>query len=185
MKKTFFSKVAMAMLMALTALTFSGCGSDEDDPVVVEPQWSTSYRVSFKFSEDVLKTADVTAHIAKPDGTFSEERISTIDPVWVLTGNQIPDKAGVLLTFVPKSSIVETDSYDIKIAGSIVATSFKDGKSVSTSKSGVDVRRAMKGDRLAQYYTDQHVAFALGINDRGSVEDVNIKDFDFGLNVIW
>lgn len=184
MKKSFLSKVMVAVALAVTTLAFTACGDDDDEPTV-EPKWSTSYVVSFNLGEDVLKTADITAHIARPDGTFAEERVTKTNPSWTLTGNKIPDKAGVLLTFVPKKNIVETDAYEIKIGGSISATSFKDGGAVDSNKYGVNGSMTVKGDRLAEYYTGKGIAFAFGINDQGKVVSVKTDDFDFGLNGLW
>ena len=116
-----------ATLVMAASLGFTACGGDDDNSGD-EPQapgvWTTVDKVELDLSDDVLKTADVTAHIANPDGTVREEPVTKANHSWTMTGKTLPDKACVLLTFVPKTDIDVTKVYDIRFAGSITAASF-------------------------------------------------------------
>ena len=178
--KKIFSKLALAMMMAIACTGFTSCGDDNDEPEA-PATWGSSYVVTFELSDDVMNTADITAHIAKPDGTFSEEKVTKNKLSWTLTGNKLPDKAGVLLTFVPKKN----KAYDIGINGNIAITSLRNDKVVNYESYGEDSNLTIKGDKLAQYYVGHGAGFAHGINANGELVSVDVDSFDFGLNGLW
>ena len=122
--KKIFSRLALAMMMAIVCTGFTSCGDDKDEPEA-PATWGSSYIVTFELNDDVINTADITAHIANPDGTFREEKVTKSKLSWTLTGNKLPDKAGVLLTFVPKKNIDENKVYNIGINGGITVTSYR------------------------------------------------------------
>lgn len=128
----------------------------------------------------MLKTADVTAHIAAPDGTVREEPVTKTNPTWTMTGNKLPDKACVLLTFVPKKSIDAGTVFHITFKGTVTAASFKDGKQQNYKTSSRNYSLDIQGDKLSQLYVGKTFGVALGISAQGQVVSVSESDFDFG-----
>lgn len=183
-KKTIFSRLTLAAVLAIASTGFIACGDDNDEPEVPATRGS-SYVIAFEFNEDVINTADITAHIAKPDGTFSEEKVTKPNVSWTLTGNKLPDKAGVLLTFVPKNDIDPAKVYDISIKGSIAVSSLKNNKVVEYESYGKRSHMTVKGERLPEYYRARGIGFAHGINTNGELVKVDVDTFDFGLNGLW
>lgn len=182
--KKIFSKLVLAMMMALAFTGFTSCGDDNDEPEA-PATWGSSYVVTFELSDDVMNTADITAHIANPDGTFREEKVTKNKLEWTLRGNKLPDKAGVLLTFVPKKNIDPDKVYEIGINGNIAVTSLRNGLVVNYESYGEDSNLSIKGDKLAQYYVGHGAGFAHGINANGELVRVDVDSFDFGLNGLW
>lgn len=182
--KKIFSRLVMAMMMAITCTVFTSCGDDKDEPEA-PAAWSSSYVVTFELSDDVMNTADITAHIANPDGTFREEKVTKNKSSWSLTGNKLPDKAGVLLTFVPKKNIDLDKVYDIGINGNFAVSSLRNDKVVNCKSYGHDSNMAIKGGQLPQYYVGSGAGFAHGINVGGELVSVDVDTFDFGLNGLW
>lgn len=180
-KKKIFSRLVMAMMMAIACTGFTSCGDDNDEPEA-PATWGSSYVVTFELGDDVINTADITAHIANPDGTFREEKVTKSKLSWTLTGNKLPDKAGVLLTFVPKKDINPEKVYDITINGNIAVTSLRNDKVVNYNSYGGNTHMTINGDKLAQYYVGRGVGFAYGINAEGGLVSVDVDSFDFGLN---
>lgn len=183
-KKKIFSRLAVAMMMAIACAGFTSCGDDNDEPEA-PATWGSSYVVTFELNDDVMNTADITAYIANPDGTFREEKVTKNNMSWTLKGNKLPDKAGVLLTFVPKKNIDENKVYDIGINGNIAVTSLRNDKVVNYKSYGGDTNMTIKGDKLAQYYVGRGVGFAHGITADGGLASVDVDSFDFGLNGLW
>lgn len=167
------------MMTAIVCAGFASCGDDNepDSPAV----WSSSYEMKFKFSEDVLNTAVITAHIANPDGTFSQETVTTTNPSWELSGNKLPDKAGVLITFVPKSDIDPDKVYDIAIDGGVKVTSYRDNGVIEFKSNSIDSHMPVKGDMLIQYYESAREGFAYGVKENGAIVVLDMDGFDFGL----
>lgn len=188
MEKKLLSKLMLAMLIALSGIAFTACGDDNDEPenpeTPEEATWATKYTVSFELSDDVFKAAEVTAHVVEPDGSRSELTLES-SPNLTMEGKKIPDNAAVLLTFVPKKDISETEVYDIQIKGSIRATSYKNGKQFDSQFHAIGGGLTLKGDKVAQYFTGRGVALAYGVDENGKVVTVNTDDIDFGLNNIW
>lgn len=182
--KKIFSRLALAMMMAIACTGFTSCGDDNDEPEA-PATWGSSYEVTFELSDDVVNTADITAHIANPDGTFREEKVTKNKLSWTLKGNKLPDKAGVLLTFVPKKNIDPDKVYNIGIKGNIAVTSLRNDKVVDYSSYGHDSSIPIKGDKLSQYYVGKGAGFAHGINADGKLVSVDVDSFDFGLNGLW
>lgn len=182
--KEFFSRLALAVMMAVVCAVFTSCGDDKDEPEA-PATWSSSYIVTFEISNDVLNTADITAHIANPDGTFREEKVTKTRLSWTLTGNKIPDKAGVLITFVPKKNIDESNAYDIAIKGGITVTSFRDEQAVNRKSDSGNSHITINGDKLAEYYVGRGIGFARGVSENGTIVNVDVDSFDFGLNGLW
>lgn len=187
-KNKFLSKLMFATLVMAASLGFTACGGDDDNSGD-EPQapgvWTTIYKVELDLSDDVLKTADVTAHIANPDGTVREEPVTKANHSWTMTGKTLPDKACVLLTFVPKTDIDVTKVYDIRFAGSITAASFKDDKQQSYKTYPHRVSLSLPGDKLSAYYPGKSFALALGVNAKGEIVSASASDFDFGVNFVF
>lgn len=183
-KKKIFSRLVMAMMMAIACTGFTSCGDDNDEPEA-PATWGSSYVVSFELSDDVMNTADITAYIANPDGTFREEKVTKDKLSWTLTGNKLPDKAGVLLTFVPKKNIDEDKVYDIAINGGITVTSFRNNDVVDYKIDSRNSHMTIKGDMLPQYYVGSGAGFASGISENGKIVSVDVDSFDFGLNGLW
>lgn len=181
------SRLGATMMAAIACIGFASCGDDNNEPD--KPQtpdvWASSYDVKFELSEDLMNTADITAHIANPDGTFSTETVTDSRPEWTLKGNKLPDRAGVLLTFVPKKNIDENKVYNIRIKGGISATSFRNGEVVNFKGHSGNSGISIKGDKVTQYFVGAGTGFAYGVDADGSIVDVSVLDFDFGLNGLW
>ena len=62
------------MIVALIALILglSACSDENDEPKVPDT-WTTAYTVTATFGPEMFEMVDITAHIAKPNGTVSEE----------------------------------------------------------------------------------------------------------------
>lgn len=178
MKKQLFFIISLFIVM--TALT--ACNDDEPEAPAT---WSSSYVVTFELSDDVMNTADITAHIANPNGTFREEKVTNNKLSWTLTGKKLPDKAGVLLAFVPKKNIDENKVYDIAINGGITVTSFRNEGVVDYKSDSRNSNMRINGDELAQYYVGSGAGFASGISENGKIVSVDVDSFDFGLNGLW
>lgn len=183
-KKKIFSGLVMAMMMAIACTGFISCGDDKDEPEA-PATWRSSYVVSFELSDDVMNTADITAHIANPDGTFREETLTKNKLSWTLTGNKLPDKAGVLLTFVPKKNIDENKVYDITINGGITVTSYRNDGVVDFKSESEHSGMTIQGDKLVQYYVGRGAGLAFGIRENGKIYNVDVESLDFGLNGLW
>lgn len=183
-KKKICSRLIMAMMMAIVCAGFTSCGDDNDEPEA-PATWGSSYVVTFELSDGVMNTADITAHIANPDGTFREEKVTKTKSTWTLTGNKLPDKAGVLLTFVPKKNIDESNVYEIGIKGSITTTGLRNDQVVDYKSDSNDSNLSIKGDKLTQYYVGKGVGFAAGVGENGKIVSVDVESFDFGLNGLW
>lgn len=180
-KKKIFSRVVMAMVMAIACTGFTSCSDDNDEPEA-PATWGSSYVVEFKLSDDVMNTADITAHIANPDGTVREEKVTKTKLSWTLTGDKLPDKAGVFLTFVPKKNIDESKVYDIAINSGITVTSFRNEKVVICKGESENSHMTINGDKLALYYVEGGIGLARGVSENGAIVSVDIDSFDFGLN---
>lgn len=177
----------LLMIVVLIALGFglTACGDDNDEPEV-PVTWSTAYDVNVTFGPEMFEMADITAHIAKPDGTVSEEVVLQQNYTLKLTGNKIPDKAGVLFTFVPKSNVDPDKVYHVLIDGYIRATSYKNGEVFSSlSPTSIKTSAPIKGSQVEKYFTGKGVAITVGISDDGNVTSVNPDQFDFGVNSVW
>lgn len=183
-KKKIFSGLVMAMMMAIACTGFISCGDDKDEPET-PATWRSSYVVSFELSDDVMNTADITAHIANPDGIFREETVTKNKLSWTLTGNKLPDKAGVLLTFVPKKNIDENKVYDITINGGITVTSYRNDGVVDFKSESEHSGMTIQGDKLVQYYVGRGAGLAFGIRENGKIYNVDVESLDFGLNGLW
>lgn len=183
-KKKIFSSLVLAMMMAIACTGFTSCGDDNDEPEA-PATWGSSYVITFELSDDVMNTADITAHIANPDGTIREEKVTKAKLSWTLTGNKLPDKAGVLLTFVPKNNIDESKVYEIGIKGGITTTGLRNDQVVDFKGNSEDSNLSVKGDKLSQYYVGKGVGFAAGVSENGKIISVDVDSFDFGLNSLW
>lgn len=180
-EKKLFSKLISAMLIAISGIVFNACGNNDEPHDSTETKWSTYYEVSFDLSDDVFKAAEVTAHIADPEGTMRAEKVST-SKTWTLKGYEIPDKAGILLTFVPKKNIPETEIYTFKINSTIKTASYKNNELFDFKYYSIESEISVKGDKVTQYFTDNDIALAYGVNANGTVISVDTDHFDFGLN---
>lgn len=181
-----YTKLTAAVLMLATAaFALTSCGGDDDDEPEQPKNWSTVYAYSFKLSADVLRTAEVTAHIARPDGTFSTEAVTTLNPSWTLKGTNVPDKAGILLTFVPKKDIDTGATYKIDIFGSVTAESLYGEGVIGYKNYSHGTTMTISGAKLAEYFTGRGVAFAYGTDAQGEMSALPVDSFDFGLNGFW
>lgn len=177
-----YSKLRQAMVIAVACLVFASCSSNNDEPE--DATWSTVCEVKFEISQDLLDVLDITAHNANPDGTIREEPVSKTNTKWTLKGEQIPNNAGVYITFAPKSNFVETDKYDIKILTAYTTFSYKNNELVDSRTYSRDCDCTMTGKMVKDSLVEKGVGIASGIDSHGSVIDVDTSEIDFGLN-IW
>lgn len=175
----------MAVVFAILSLSLTACSDDNDEPDMPDT-WSTAYTVSVTFGPEMFEMVDITAHIAKPDGTVSEEAVLKEQYILKMTGNKIPDKAGVLFTFVPKDNVDPERVYKVKIDRGVRATSYKNGEEFSSyTPSFGATSQSIKGSQVAKYFTGKGVAATAGISADGNATSVNADEFDFGLNSVW
>lgn len=175
------------MAIGLAALSFglTACGDDNDEPEV-PAAWNTAYSVNVTFGSEMFEMVDITAHIAKPDGTVSEEVVLQEKYTLKMSGDKIPDKAGVLFTFVPKSNVDPDKVYHVLVEGSVRATSYKNGEVFSSfSPTAYKTSAPIKGSQVAKFFTGKGVAITAGISDDGNATSVNSDEFDFGVNSVW
>lgn len=185
MKKQFFSIMLGVLLTAVSGMMFSACGDDKDEPKdPTADKWTTSYAVHMKLGDEMLTIADITAHIANPDGTYREEKINKNEQDWTLTGNSIPDKAGIYFSFTAEPGLDPEKIYKISVESTISGKSFKNGE-VFASKSGIsESRQSMRGDKMEDYFKKaKAIVVALAVNENGKVVDVNPADVNFGVTV--
>lgn len=185
MEKTIFSKLMLGALVVASGFGLTACGEDNDEPRISDT-WTTAYTVTANFGPDMFEMVDITANIVKPDGGISEETVLQQNYTLKMTGNKIPDKAGVLFTFVPKDNVDPDKVYKVQIERSIMPTSYKNGEVYSSySPSLVSTTLSIKGSQVAQYFTGKGVAVTAGISADGNATSVNSDEFDFGLNGVW
>lgn len=185
MRKKIFSKLMLGLLAMATGIAFTACGDDNDEPEVNDT-WTTIYSFQATFASDFLEVADITAHIANPDGTFSDEVITKETNTWTFKGNKIPDQAAVLFTFVPKDNISADVVYNLALQGTQKGECYKNGELFSHNGSTIGgTSTPIKGDRVAEYLTKKGAAMALGTDSDGKVVFVDAEDIDFGLNGVW
>lgn len=186
MKQNLKNLNALAVI-TLLVLSFglTACGDDNDEPNVPDT-WTTTYEASVTFHDDFFEVADITAHIVKPDGTVTEEAIIKPTTTWTMSGNHIPDKAGILFTFVPKENIDPDRVYHFNINGAMWTTSYKNGEKYSSlNPSPIASTSPIKGNMVVKYLTGRGVALTAAVTSEGQVVSANADDFDFGLNGVW
>lgn len=179
-----FNSLMIVVLIALI-LGLSACSDENDEPKVPDT-WTTAYTVTATFGPEMFEMADITAHIVKPDGTVSEEVVLQGNYTLNMTGNKIPDKAGVLFTFVPKDNVDSDRVYKVSMGRSIQAISYKNGEVFSDytpTLSSASV--SLKGSQVAKYFTGKGIAVTAGIAADGKAADVDADEFDFGVNSVW
>ena len=175
----------MATVLSVLSLGLTACGDDNDEPEMPDT-WATSYTVTANFGPDMFEMVDITAHIVKPDGSISEEAVLQQKYTLKMTGNKIPDKAGVLFTFVPKDNLDPDKVYKVQLDRTIVAASYKNGKVFSDyGPSLVSTKQSIKGSQVVKYFTGKGIAVTAGISADGNAANVDADDFDFGLNGVW
>ena len=190
MKEKIFSRIMLAMLLALVGFGFTACGgddNDEPDTPDTNATWTGMYQISFEIGEDVLSTADVTVHFANPDGTFTSQAVTKSQNIWKSTDSKtpLPQKAGAILTFVPKQNIDASKTYQFKVNASLSAASYKDGKLVHSNSSGHNFHKAVAGNEMHDYLLNHPAGVATGIDAKGEVTALDVKDFDFGINFVF
>lgn len=183
-KKKILSRLGLAMMTAIACIGFTSCSESNDGPEA-PPVLSSSYVVTFELSDDVLNTADITAHIANPDGTFRDAKVTETKQSWTLKGDKLPDKAGILFTFVPKTNIDKSKTYDIAISGGISVTSYKNEGVIDAKGHSGSSGMSIQGDKLEQYYVGRGTGFAYGVSEDGTITRLDVDSFDFGLNGLW
>lgn len=183
MKTKFLSRLIIAFSVVLSSVCFSACGGDDnnDDEPEAPEVWSTAYKFEFEIGDDVFKTADVTAYIANPDGSVSQVPFKVS---WTLKGNKIPDKAAVLLTFVPKKNFDVSKAYKISLNAAVTAESYKNKEIFSFKASPNEYSLDIPGENVTKFWTDKTFGVALAVDATGNVVSASLSDFDFGFNFI-
>lgn len=185
MKKKFYTVMLGVFLTAFSGMMFSSCGDDNDEPQTpTQDKWTTSYYVHLKLGDDMLTIADITAHIANPDGTYREEKIDRTEQEWTLAGNGIPDNAGVYVSFTAKADLPADEVYKISVESTISGKSLKNGE-VFASKTGFSgASLSIRGDKMEDYFKRARaIVVALGVDKNGNVVDVDKADVNFGVSV--
>lgn len=179
-----FNSLMIVVLIALI-LGLSACSDENDEPKVPDT-WTTAYTVTATFGPEMFEMADITAHIVNPDGSVSEEVVVQEHYTLKMTGNKIPDKVGVLFTFVPKDNLDPDRVYNVLVNRAIQATSYRNGEVFSDYAPSVShTSMSLKGSQVAHYFTGKGVAVAACISADGYASAVDANEFDFGLNSVW
>lgn len=190
MKKSNFLMLPVVLMMAVAGMMFTSCGDEGDEPgkkpetpeTPENATWTTTYLVHATFGDDMLNISDITAHIANPDGTFREEKIEKKDNEWTLTGDEIPDKAGVYFSFTAKTGLPADEVYRVDVNSTISGRSYRNGEEFSSKSDISSARQPLKGSQLEAYFKKMHtIVVALGTNENGSVIDVEPSDVNFGV----
>lgn len=186
MKTKFLSRLIAALFIGLASVGFSACGNDDnnDDEPEAPDAWSTAYKFEFEIGDDVFNTADVTAYIASPDGTVSQVPVTDSKVSWTVKGNKIPDKAAVLLTFVPKKSIDVSKAYKMSLKGTVIAESYKNKETFSFKTYPHSYSLDVPGENVSKFWTDKTFGVAMAVDATGNVVSASLSDFDFGFNFI-
>ena len=187
MKTKLLSRLIVALSVVLSSVCFSACGSDDnnnDDEPEAPEAWSTAYKFEFEIGDDVFKTADVTAYIANPDGSVSQVPVTDSKVSWTLKGNKIPDKAAVLLTFVPKKNFDVSKAYKISLNAAVTAESYKNKEIFSFKASPNKYSLDIPGENVTKFWTDKTFGVALAVDATGKVVSASLSDFDFGFNLV-
>lgn len=181
MKKHFLEKFLLAFMALFAGVDLTACGDNENnEPVVTPDSWSSEYVIKVSFSEDYLKIAHITAHIAHPDGSLSSEEVTKATTTWTLKGVKLPDRAGVMLTFSPKDNILTDEVYELSYDASISASSLVNGGVFSYKSDSMNTSLTVKGDRIAEYLEKEEIILAKGINKNGGVINISSSDINFG-----
>lgn len=182
MKKNFFKTIMPILLMAAPAFTFTACGDDDDkdDPKDHDDIYTTEYRYEVNFTEDLLQTADVKAYVLSPDGTVSEETITETRNLWVLRGNSIPDKAGVMIEFDSKNNVAD-GKYTIGYSTATTVICYDDDEVESFKSSSHSVNYTVSSENIAHFY-GTCLILAGEVNAKGEAAITDGSSLDFGLN---
>ncbi len=191
MKKTIFSKLALASLALVTSFTFSACNHDDetDEPNApeepkVEDKFTTEYTFDVEFSEDLLKTMDVKAYVLSPKGSVTEESITEAKNTWMLKGDSVPDKAGVRLAFQLKSDEF-SGAYSIGYTANSTVICRNNDIAVSTKSSLNGHTLSIAAEKLPEYYEKRYASgtiLAGEVNSSGEASITDGSNLDFGLN---
>lgn len=187
MKKKFLSRLIAALFIGLASVGFSACGGDDDkDDEPEDPTtWSTAYKFEFEISDGVLSTADVTAHIVQLDGTVSHEKVTKSKITWTMKGNKIPDKAAVLLTFVPKEGVDVSKVYKASLKGAVTAECYKNNATFSHSTYPHSYSVDVPAENISKFWTGKTFGVSMAVDASGNVVSASLSDFDFGLNFVF
>lgn len=179
MNKTIFSKLMLGMLIAATGFVLTACGDDEEPKA--EDNFSTEYTFTAELSADLLLTTDVRAYVLSPDGTVIEEAVTKASNKWILKGNSIPDKAGVLLEFRAKKGDF-AGIYDLGYKVNRTVTCFNNDRVYSTDSNGYDESFTVDSENLPEFYG---TGIILGgeINSAGKASVTDGDNLDLGLNM--
>ena len=178
--KTIFSKLMPGLLVAATGFAFTACG-DDDEPKV-DDKFSTEYIFTAELNADLLKTADVKAYVLSPEGSVTEETVTKAKSTWTLNGNSIPDKAGVLLEFQPKSGDFSGE-YEIEYKVNRTVTCLNNGSVVTTDSKGYTETFSVSAENIRDFWTGTGIILSGEVNASGKASITNGDNLDFGLNL--
>lgn len=179
MEKRIFSKLMNSMLFAVTFLTITACG-DEEEPKV-EDKFSTEYSFTAELSTDLVKTADVKVYVLSPDGIVSEESVTKEKNTWTFKGSSIPDKAAVMFEFYAKPNILEGD-YQIGYKTTTTVKCLNNGDAFSYKTEDSEESFTVVADQISDVY-DTSLTLAGEVNSNGEAHVTDGSKIDFGLNL--
>ncbi len=179
MNKTIYSKILPGLISVVCFVAFTACSHDENEPYM-EDDFSTEYVFEAEFSEDIFKTADVKAYIRTPQGSVNEEKINKTSNKWILKGNSIPDKAGIMFEFDLKEGNY-TGEYEIGYNVNTTVSFLNRDMVISYKSQGADDTFTVEASDLIAFYG---TSLLLGgkVNARGEAFVTDGYDIDFGIN---
>lgn len=180
MRKRVLSHLILTLVVLLTGLAFTACSDDDNNGPVSNDKFTTEYDFEIQFSEDVLKTADIKAYIHKPNGEVYSQELTNAQDKILLSGEAVPDKAGIRFDFTPKSNVADGE-YEIVYTAKAKITVYSDGKIFSEKSDEAEETYTVSAKNLVEFYhTSMVVAGEVSSDGEPLVTDG--FDIDFGIN---
>lgn len=122
MKKFFF----MSIMVLMTALTFTSCGSDDnkkDEPE--QPKDKTvKYVMTAQFDQALLDICDITANYKDASGKNAQEKVTSTTWTKTINPTSLPIQMGVNFVYTAKEDKLTQDKYSFSAVLTHVGQAF-------------------------------------------------------------
>lgn len=120
MKNQKFNLLSIVCVLFL-GMSFVSCSDDEDEGGVVGPSKvdSFTYKVDYKFNEDLLSIANITMYYINEEGGLSSEVIKSTTWKKNVTTKTLPFIMNTYYTVQQKGEELTKDIYDLAVSRSI------------------------------------------------------------------